>query len=144
MRLLPAILVFMLAAAAAAQPSRPAAPPPPKPPTLTPQPAVARVEATVLLIGCGARFLCGVVAARQEVALVVTKVSSGPLKVGDTPVVGIMTCSPDPLFSTPTKDAPWLELDQRKIRRGSKIDVELEIYADGQMTTPDKIRVLAL
>ncbi len=142
MRLLTAILALTLAGTATAQPSPPGRPAPPK--TLTPQPVHARVEATVLLIGCASKFMCGIMAARQEVALVVTKVSTGPFKVGDTPVIGILTCSPGPLLSTPTKDATWVELDQRQIRRGSKIELELDVYPSGNTATTDQINVLSL
>ena len=131
--LVPAILVFAVGSAAA-QPA----------PTLTPQPTKARVEATELLIGCASKFVCGIIAAQQDVALVVTKVNAGPLKVGDTPVVGVMTCSPGPLLTAGSKDAPGVELDQRKIRRGSKIELELDVYPTSVGTTTDKIRVLSL
>ncbi len=145
MRLLLATLALALAlaGAAAAQPSPPV--PAPAKKTQTPQPVLARVEATVLLVGCASTIACGRIAAHQDVALVVTKVSSGPFKVGDTPVVGVLTCSPGPLMSTPTKNAPWFELDQRQIRRGSKVELELEVYSNGIVgTTTDQIRVLSL
>ena len=140
MRLLLAIFAFTLAGAAAAQPTPPGARPAankPLPPSTT-----ARVEATVLLVGCASNFRCGRVAAQQEVALVVTKVVSGTVKVGDSFVMGVLTCGPGPLLYV--SQTGEIGLDAGKIRSGSKIDVELDIGPYGNGTTTDKIRVLSL
>lgn len=108
-----------------------------------PQPKKAIVEADVLLVGCAPKFHCGIMAAAQPVAIKITKVASGPLKVGDTPVLDILACTPGPLLVADHNDG-FVELDPKQIRRGSKIKVELDVYPTGSSATTDKITVTKL
>ena len=106
-------------------------------------PRKAIVEAEVLLVGCAPKFHCGVMAAMQPVAIKVTKVASGPLKVGDTPVLEVLACAPGPLLVADQRDG-LVELDPKQIRAGSKIKIELDVYPTTSWATTDKITVTKL
>jgi hypothetical protein len=128
--LLPVLPVLVLATAAHAQ---------------TPQSKTAKVEAEVILVGCApVHMLCGYLMNRQEMAIKITKVGSGPFKVGDTPVVDVVTCFEGPLLRKQGAQEPFVELDPAQIRRGSKINLEFEAYLGGNLATTDHITVTKL
>jgi len=141
MRFTTKYVVFLAIAALA-----PSARAQPAPPSLTPKPKVAVVDAEVILIGCSPmRAMCGYLMSRQPMAIKVTKVDSGPMRVGDTPVVDVVTCFEGPLLRKSNPGTFLVELDQTQIRAGSKIHLELEVYASGgNLATTDKITVTKL
>ena len=102
----------------------------------------AVVDADVIMIGCPPPpFFCGVIARTQDVAIKITKSISGPLKAGDTPVVSVLACFAGPLLRTVPPNNDLVVLDWDKIRRGSKIHLELEVYPSGAAAETDKITV---
>jgi hypothetical protein len=109
------------------------------------QPSTSRtavVDAEVIMIGCVPEsFACGLVPRTQELAIKITKSISGPLKIGDTPVVSVLACSAGPLLRAVPSKNNFVALDWDKIQRGSKIHLELEVYQGGAATETDKITV---
>ena len=106
-------------------------------------PKQAVVEADVLLVGCAPlKVVCGRVAVTQPMAVKVTKVTSGPLKIGDAIVVEVLTCSPGPLLVASEPDKPFVELDPRQIRRGSHLRLALDVEHGAAFATTDKIGVV--
>lgn len=117
----------------------------PKPAAVTPQAKRAVIDAEVVLIGCSPmRAACGILMSRQPVAIKVTKVDAGPLKVGETAVVDVVTCFEGPLLHRPDPVQSFVALDERKIRMGSKIHLEVEVYPSGNLATTDNITVTKL
>jgi hypothetical protein len=123
-------IAVSLSAGAAAQP----APKPPPP---------ASFEGKITALGTAPAFLCGGAMATQDVTLTISKVQSGPLKVGDKPTIRVLTCFGGKLLRPiANAKAPVFELDPAKIHVGSAIHVDAEDLAhDAWFTTVDKIVV---
>jgi hypothetical protein len=106
--------IALLAGAAEAQ-----RPPPPAP--------HETFEATVTHVGTAPGFLCGGMAALQEVDVRVTRVSSGHFHAGDTPKLSVLTCFGGPLLRPIAgAGAPVFELDPALVKPGAHIAFDVD------------------
>ena len=61
------------------------------------------------------------------------------------PVIAVSLCAPGPLLRQSDPKLPFVELDHKQIRPGSKLHLEVEVYPTGiGIMQTDKIKVTKL